>query len=164
MSEITPDYSLTPNQKTAAGVDLAPVIISPSLRFWYIELAFYLCLFCSASIALVPLFLTVWYWLVLWLIFSLLIIFILRRSFRAQKLPSVKLSVQQKSWRLKTSEGELVVVPFEDILLWAGVIILPLRETLSGRKHRLVVLSDSMSADDWRRLRVWLRMGLKDNL
>jgi hypothetical protein len=89
---------------------------------------------------------------------------ILHQSSRAKKLPSVTFSVQQKIWRLKTSGGECVVAPVNDILLWAGVIIVPLRETLSGRKHRLVMLSDSMSADDWRRLRVWLRMALKDNI
>lgn len=164
MSETTPDYSPTRSQKTSAGVDLAPVIISPSLRLWRIELAFYLCLFCAASLALIPFFLTAWYWPVLWLIFSLSIIFTLRQGSRAKKLPSVTFSVLQKIWRLKTSDGEFIVAPHDEILLWSWVIILPLCETLSGRKHRLVVLSDSMSADDWRHLRVWLRMGLKDNI
>ena len=37
------------------------------------------------------------------------------------------------------------------------LVILNLRETLSRNARRIMVLPDSMSADDFRQLRVWLR-------
>jgi hypothetical protein len=163
LSEITPASSPKrapdSHSTTAKGVDLAPVIISPSQILWRIEFAFYLSIFGAASIALLPFFLTAFYWPVLWLIFL-----VLRERWRAQKLPAITLSVQKQIWRLKNPTDEFTVAPFGEILLWAGVIILPVRETLSGRKHHIVALPDSMKAEDWRRLRVWLRTGLRGNL
>ena len=172
MSEITPDYNLksSPNRTlnshttTATGVDLAPVTIKPSQILWRIELACYSSVLCAATIALFPFLLTAFYWPILWLVFLLLVMFVLRERWRAQKIPAVSLSVQKQVWRLQNSTGEFTVVPFGEILLWAGVIILPVREVLSGCKHYIVALPDSMKAEDWRRLRVWLRTGLRNNI
>jgi len=118
----------------------------------------------SASVAIFPFMLTAFYWPILWLGFVLLIVFTLRSAQRAKNAAPQRLSVTQHVWRLQASEGELQVELCDEILLWAGVIIVPVRETASGRKHRIVALSDSMAAEDWRRLRVWLRMGLRNNL
>lgn len=168
MSEITPASSLShaasSPDKTATGVDLAPVIIKPSQILWRIELVFYCSILCAASIALFPFFLTAFYWLIIWLVFVVLIVFVLRERLRAQKLPSFTLSVQKKVWRLQYSTNEMTATPFDEILLWEGIIILPLREILSGRKYRIVILADSMKAEDWRHLRVWLRTALRNNL
>jgi hypothetical protein len=46
-------------------------------------------------------------------------------------------------------------------LVWSKVIILWVRETESGLKHRIVALPDSMTPEEWRRLRVWLRLELR---
>lgn len=168
MSEITPasnpNHASNFSHKTATGVDLAPVTIIPSQILWRIELVFYLSFFCAVTIALFPFLLSALYWPVLWLIFLLLIVFVLFQRWRAQKLSAISLSVQKKIWRLKHSAGEFTVVPFGEILMWAGVIILPVREALSGRKHYIVALPDSMNAEDWRHLRVWLRTGLRNNI
>ena len=168
MSEITPASSLNltanPTHKTATGVDLGPVIISPSQILWRIELAFYFSMLCAATLALFPFLFTAFYWPILWLIFLLLIIFVLRGRWHSQKLTPITLSVQKQVWRLVNSNGEFTVSPFGEILLWSGVIILLLQETLGGRKHYIVALPDSMKAEDWRLLRVWLRTGLRNNI
>lgn len=166
MSEVTQAYSPaadSPN-KTATGVDLAPVLITPSKILWRIELTVYSGILIAASVALFPFFLTVFYWPILWLVFLALVLLVLRERWRVQKLPAVTVSVQKQIWRLKNPTGEFTVVPFDEVLLWSGVIILPVREILSGRKHRILILRDSVTADDWRRLRVWLRTGLRNNL
>lgn len=174
MSEITPASSLNRapdsplllagQSTTATGVDLAPIAIMPSQILWRLELAFYCSVLCAATIALFPFLLTAFYWPIVWLIFMLLIIFVLRQRWCVKNLPVVTLSIQKQVWRLRNSTGEFSVNPFGEILLWVGVIILPVCETLSGRKHYIVALQDSMDADDWRRLRVWLRTGLRNNI
>jgi len=88
---------------------------------------------------------------------------VLRKRWHHKNSPPLCLSVQQKLWRLKNPAGEFVVEPFGEIVLWSGVIILPVREILGGRQHRIIVMQDSVKPDDWRRLRVWLRTGLKNN-
>jgi len=168
LSEITPDSNPNPavnsTHKAAIGVDLAPITISPSRIFWRIECAIYVCVLIAASIALFPFFLTAFYWPILWLAFLLLIMFVLREAWRIQTLPAVTLSVQKQVWRLRNPAGEFTVAPFGEILLWAGVIVLHLKDITSGRKHTIIVLPDSVKADDWRRLRVWLRTGLRNNM
>lgn len=169
MSEITPasnlksalDVSLESNK---TGVDLAPIHIAASLRLWCIELAFYSCFICAVTIALLPFFLKAFYWSILWLLFLLATGFVLRQRWLHKNSPPICLSVHKKLWQLKNSTGEVVVEPFGEILLWSGVIILPLREIMSRREHRIVVMKDSVEPDDWRRLRVWLRTGLRNNM
>ena len=166
MLETTPDYNPkhNPPSKTAAGVDLASVRISPSRWLLRCQIFVYSVMLLSASIAISPFLFSAFYWPIVWLVFLLLIIVALKSAWRAQKIPPIVLSVTQKIWRLQPADGEIIVELYDDVLIWASVIILPMRETSTGRKHRIVALSDSMSADDWRRLRVWLRMGLSKNI
>lgn len=166
MLETTPDYNPAHNfpAKTAAGVDLASVRITPSRLLLRCQIFIYSAMLLSASIAIFPFLLSAFYWPIIWLVFLLLIIVALRSAMRAQKIPPVVLTVTQRVWRLQTAEGEVIVALYDDALVWAGVIILPLREISTEKKHRIVALVDSMNADDWRRLRVWLRMGLSKNI
>ncbi len=173
MSEITqassPNHAhnsapLEPQSTSKTGVDLAPVLISSSQILCRIQLLIYSLMLLSASIAIFPFIFTAFYWLLLWLTFVLLLIMAVRSAWLRKNKAPIRLSVFQKIWRLQTSAGEIQVEPCEEILLWGSVIVLPVREISTKRKHRIVALSDSMSAEDWRRLRVWLRMGLKDNL
>ncbi len=172
MSEITPassqnsaaDSAVTSQRTTATGVDLAPVIISPSKNLWRIEFIFYSCMLVAASIAIFPFFFSAFYWPILWLVFSALIFIALRTRWRAQKLPAVTFSVEKHVWRLRDTTGEFTVVPYGEILLWSWVIILHLRNPVDGKKYHVVALTDSMKEEDWRRLRVWLRTGLRKNL
>lgn len=163
MLETTPDYNNSLPHKTVTGVDLAPVHISPSHLLWRIQLVVYMAMLLFASMAIFPFVLTAFYWPILWLIFLVLIVVVLQAARRTKNTLPIRLSVTQHLWRLQTSAGELSVEPCDEILLWAGIIILPVRETLTGRKHRIIALPDSMAAEDWRRLRVWLRMGLRKN-
>ena len=163
MSELTPDYNPAHNypHQTVTGVDLAPVVIHPSRWLWRIEIFIYLAILASASVSIFPFLLTAFYWPLLWLGFVLLVAFAWRFSLRTHKANPISLSVTQKIWRIKNSKTEIVVQPCDEILVWAGVIIVPVREIASGEKHRIIALPDSMDAEEWRRLRVWLRMGFR---
>lgn len=44
-----------------------------------------------------------------------------------------------------------------DVLCWSWLIILPLRETATGKARRLLVFADALSKDDNASLRRWLR-------
>ena len=180
MSEITPDFSLNssrsarpnsdhnspiePQHTRTTGVDLAPVLISSSQILLRIQLLIYSLILLSASIAIFPFIFTAFYWSIVWLSFVLLLIVAVRDAWLKKHKAPIRLSVFQKIWRLQTAAGEIQIEPCDEILLWDAVIVLPVRDVLTKRKYRIVALSDSMSADDWRRLRVWLRMGLKDNI
>ena len=146
-----------------SGVDLAPFVISPSNTLWRLELALYRVLLCAVSVALFPFFLSAFYWPVVWLLFSAFVAFELRRAWQATHASRLEVSVQKNVWRLKTADKECVVEPFDEILLWPAVIILPLREIDSRKKHRIVILQDSVKKDDWRRLRVWLKTAFKNH-
>ncbi len=156
--------TLEPQSTSATGVDLAPVVISPSQILWRIQVLIYSLMLLSASIAIFPFMFTAFYWPILWLSFVLLLIVAVRSARRKKHKVQIRLSVTQKIWRMQTSAGEIHVEPCDEILLWDALIVLPVREVITKRKHRIVALSDSMSADDWRRLRVWLRMGLRHNI
>ena len=165
MLEKIPDYNhshKTPHHITS-GVDLEPVVISSSLLLYRMEVFIYLFMLLSASVAVFPFVLMNFYWPLLWLAFVLVIIAALRTSQRNKNSPSVTLSVTQKNWYLQTSTGTVAVNPGNEILVWTYLIVLPVAEPLSGRKYRLLALPDSMAAEDWRRLRVWLRMELRKN-
>lgn len=165
MLEKIPDYNQDPKSsyQTATGVDLAPVVISPSLLLYRLEIFIYLAMLLFASVAIFPFLLTAFYWPLLWLVFASLIGITVKTSMRARHASSVSLRVTQKVWYMQTAEGDRIVKPCGDILVWTALVMVPVEDTLSGQKHRLVALPDSMSAEDWRRLRVWLRMALPKN-
>ncbi len=172
MSEITPASNqsahnsspLEPQRASKTGVDLAPVVISSSQILFRIQLLIYSLMLLSASIAIFPFLFTAFYWPILWLGFLLLLIVAARAAWIKKHKAPIRFSVIQKVWRVHTLEGEVQVKPCDEILFWDAVIVLSVREVLTKRKRRIVALSDSMTNEDWRRLRVWLRMGLKDNL
>lgn len=165
MLEKIPEFNQghKPSHQNNAGVDLAPVVFNPSLLLCRLEIAVYLFMLVSASAAIFPFLLAAFYWPLLWLVFALMLGVGIRSSLRAKKSPSIVLSVTQKVWRIQTSEGDIVVKPCDDILVWAAMIILPVQEVATGRKRRLIALPDSMLPEDWRRLRVWLRMALHNS-
>ncbi|MFO1388876.1 protein YgfX [Cellvibrio sp.] len=167
MSETTqgssPASALSSAESKKSGVDLAPFFIAPSIMLWRLELAIYSGFLCAASVALFPFFLSAYYWPIVWLVFCGFIAFELRKAWRATHAARIELSIQKNVWRLKTADRECVVEPFDEILLWPAVIILPLGEIDSRKKHRIVILQDSVKKDDWRRLRVWLKTAFKNH-
>lgn len=171
MLEVIPDSSLSANNRIIesqgsceSGVDLAPVVISSSRSLFRLQLLIYLAMLLSASVAIFPFLFTHHYWLILWLGFVAFLVIALRMDWLKKHKAPIRFSVIQKVWRVHTSEGEVQVKPCDEILFWDAVIVLSVREVLTHRKRRIVALSDSMANEDWRRLRVWLRMGLNDNL
>lgn len=165
MLEIIPGF----NQKSRAtlsssskniGVDLAPIIISPSKNKCIIETAVFTFLSVAVTLSLGPFLFSAKYWFLVWAAFLLFSIYTIRAGWLALKQSPVELKVTQQEWQLKSERELLLVEPFGEILVWPSVIVLPLREKQSRRIHRIVVLKDTVNADDWRRLRVWLRMGL----
>jgi hypothetical protein len=110
-----------------------------------------------AFIALLPFFLSAFYWLLLWLLFAGLIAYALVKASRAKSADSLTLDVTQSVLTLTSDECVLVVDIDGEILLWSWLIIIPLREKLNNKIHRLVVLPDSLSPDEWRRLCVWVK-------
>lgn len=156
-----PNSSLNASNKS--GVDLTPFIISPSMVLWRLELAVYCGLLCAVSVALFPFFFSAFYWPVVWLAFCGLVVLELRKAWRIKHSAPIGLSIKKDVWQLNLASGAQVVEIFDEILLWPAVIILPVREIQSGRKRRILVLPDSVRKEDWRRLRVWLRTGLRNN-
>jgi len=161
--EKIPDYSQNPNSAQTTGVDLAPVMIKPSVLLHRLEVSVYLIMSLAASIAIFPFLLTAFYWPLLWFVFLLMVAVAIKVSLRAKKSQAVSFSVVRKIWHLHTSEGDLIVKPCSEVVMWSHLIVLFVQETTSGRKHRLVALPDSIASEDWRRLRVWLRIELRKN-
>ena len=165
MSEITPGCSPTPEPSQRklsqnCGADLAPVSVSPSRSLWLAQLALLCLMLLSATIAVLPFMLTAFYWPVAWVVFLAALVYSGGECWRAKNEAAKTLSVQQNIWRLRDAGEEKTVTPCDEILLWSWVIILPLR-TENRQKIYLIAMRDSVDADAWRRLSLWLRICFK---
>ncbi len=152
MSEPTPE-------STPASPRLAPIRLHPSR---WLQRLYPLLLI---SLALLP-------WLafmghaevpMLWLIalclFDALLLWewwLMRRRWRA--IPRW-LGFEAGQWYLRWDTEALGVVPMGEWLVWPWLQVVRFRVSESSVVHTLVVLPDSATVDDRRRLRVWLRMG-----
>ena len=162
-SEITQACNPTPEPITAprhqtqglSAKELPPVSFRQSRRLWQLELAIYLSLLFCASLALFPFVLIAWYWPVTWCVFALLIG---RQAWNCwqREFPLRSLYCTNERWYLRDLGGEREIMLCDEILLWPQLIVLPVR-TADGYKTQLLFTPDAMTADDWRRLRVWLR-------
>ncbi len=148
-------------EKPVVSVDLAAVTVLPSRYLWQAQLIIYSAMLVFAFIALLPFFFAAAYWILLWLVFAFLIGVAIYKSWQAKNAAPMQFEIKQNNWRLKTSKGEFSVTPNDEILLWSWVIVIPLRETLTRNLHYLIALPDSLTKEDWRRLRVWLMTCLK---
>jgi len=161
LSGIIPAYSPAPNpSQDPAGVDLLSVTIKPSIMLWRIETLVYLVALGLATIALIPFFATAFYWSLLWLVVAGGMLGVMRKSWKAKNQLAVSVSLQNSRWRLRIASDDYLVAPCGDIVLWGHLVLLPLQETASGRRHFIIALEDSMTAEEWRRLRVWLKTRL----
>jgi hypothetical protein len=111
-------------------------------------------LFCSC-IALFPILQTAWYWPLLLITFVSVIGGYLWRTLRSRHSSLRMLYCTRDRWYLTDQGGEREVSVCDEILFWPQIIILPVRSG-EGMKSYLVLTSDAMEADDWRRLRVFL--------
>jgi hypothetical protein len=138
------------------SVDLVMISVRPSGYLWRMQVVMYSLMLIFAFIALLPFFLVSLYWVLLWLVFALLIGFAIRNSWYAKNAAPVSVEIQKNNWQLTSSAGVNSVSVSGDVLLWAWVIVIPLRENLSGKQYYIMALPDSLDKEDWRRLRVWL--------
>lgn len=69
------------------------------------------------------------------------------------------LGFEAGQWYLRWETESLGVVPVGEWLVWPWLQVVRLRVSESAVVHTLVLLPDSATKDDRRRLRVWLRMG-----
>jgi len=139
--------------------ELAPVRFGQSRRLWQAELAVYAALLIFAGIAIFPFLLTAWYWPIALLAFALFIGWHWMRCWRRPYVSSRILYCIQNRWYLRDQGGEQEIHLCDEILLWPQIVVLPAR-IASGEKKYLVLTPDAMEADDWRRLRVFLNMGV----
>ncbi|UZJ45877.1 hypothetical protein OOT55_07450 [Marinimicrobium sp. C6131] len=96
-------------------------------------------------------------WIIVLCLFNALLAWEWCRSGRRSG-PTV-LSYEAGEWTLGWQSGVVTVAPFGEWLIWPWLQLVRFREVDGRAVHTLVILPDSASADDRRRLRVWLRMG-----
>lgn len=149
--------SIIPRRRASPAPDsyLRPVQIRPSRRLWRTQLAVHLLLSLSLLWALLPWLSVDWYYS-LWLISSWLVLAgNARFLWRKHLLSDGQLSFGQTGWQWRAKDGVKDFELVDDVVVWPNLVILPFRE--NGRRTTLVLLPDSVAADDLRRLRVWLR-------
>lgn len=152
MSEPTPE-------STPASPQLAPIRLQPSR--WLLRLHRLLLI----NLALLP-------WLawmgqskmaVPWLIALCLFEVLLAREWwlmgRRWRAAPHWLGFESGQWYLRWDTESVEVVPVGEWLVWSWVQVVRFRVSGGSAVHTLVVLPDSATAEDRRRLRVWLRMG-----
>lgn len=159
MLEKIPGFNATPNSSSpTAAADLIAVTFYPSHFLYRAQLTAYLVMLIFSGIALLPFLVTDWSWIAIWLVFAGATGMAIS-SARGRKNASPKtLHITQQQWRLTTCAGEFSVKHSGELLLWSWLIIIPVRELLSGRAHYLIALPDSLDKEEWRRLRVWLNL------
>jgi hypothetical protein len=79
----------------------------------------------------------------------------LRRAWR-EEAQGWQISVREGQWMLAGDGVELPAELMRESVIWPGFVVLQLR--VGGRLRSLVLLEDSCSADELRRLRVLARM------
>lgn len=160
----TPDRAadISRQDHSVLAGELSPVRFGRSRRLWQIELAIYLALFFFAALAVSPFLLTSWYWSLILLVFVALIGWHLRRSWHSRQMATRMIFASNSRWYLRDAKGEQEIILCDEILLWPQIILLPARMA-RGDKQYLVFTPDAMEADDWRRLRVWLRFNAEKN-
>ena len=145
----------------AASVDLAAIVVYPSRLLWCAQLVVCVAMLLFAFVALFPFFKQAFYWLMLWLVFVLAVGVALRYCHHLKNAAPMSFQIKQQRCLLTTHRGIYAVTIDGDVLLWSWLVIIPLRENLTGKQHVLIALPDSLSASEWRILRVWLKTCLQ---
>lgn len=74
-----------------------------------------------------------------------------------QKCVTGVLGFTNDKWWLELEERSLQLELAGDVLCWTWLVILPLRDSASGKLHQLVIFGDALTNSDWARLHRWLR-------
>lgn len=164
MSEITP--ASRPPRALAGG--LRPISLRPSHRLAFAHGALLLALGTLAGVGLFYPVLNQPLWFLPLLLFWSLLWLSWRAQHRARRRHPDRLGFEAGQWWLKFPvRGQQGADPqaaeqrtaelIGDCVVWPGLLILPFRLHHSLRRYVLVCLNDTASAEDRRRLRVWLR-------
>jgi hypothetical protein len=143
-------------QKSAASIDLAAVSVRPSGYLWRAQYSIYGALILLAWVALLPFFLLAYYWGLIGVVFTFCVGLAIHKSWRTKNAAPIQFEIKQNIWQLTTESGTCAVTLRDNVLLWSWVIVISLRENITGKSHDIIILSDSLTKEDWRRLRVWL--------
>ena len=143
---------------SAPDTYLHPMQVSPSRMLWRMQLAAHVLLALALLWVLFPWLALSWHfpvWLISsWLVLAGDVLYLWRRRLNS----AGQLSYTHTGWQWRAKDGVKHFELVGDAVVWSSLVILPFRD--KGRSATLVLLPDSVAADDLRRLRVWLRTRL----
>lgn len=157
-----PDFRKNPEAppskvKLPAHADALTVHLQPSWRLWLMQRLVHSLLAASLSFAVLPLIPTQPLWLIFWILCLCGLWVSLRVCYWHWRSPSQVLRISGRGWWLQEGITEREIFLSDDAVVLPWLVVLPCRDKNSRARIYLVLLSDSTSLDEHRRLRVWLR-------
>lgn len=152
----SPDTPLNIAGNTGGITELI-INLQPSHQLWRAQCMVHVALAVTISCALLPIIPEQPSWILLWLLMisGLWISGLICRKALHQLPHTLRLSEHSSLLENKRTQYKLALC--DDALVWSQLVVLRYRDVQSRRRINLVILSDSTSADEHRRLRVWLR-------
>lgn len=136
---------------------LAPLSLRASQGLWRAQLAMHLLMVLFLILSLFPHLRTQPGWVLFGLGGITMILVSVYQCWKSFSVPPRQLTFNESGWSLSEA-GQRHYLEWEgEALVWGWLIILRFREKPTSRRINLVLLPDSASVDDLRRLRVWLR-------
>jgi hypothetical protein len=146
--------------RASAKLQLAPINLRPSIILWRVQWGVHLLLSLLLGWGILPWLSIQPYWLPVLLLAWLALAVHLRYLRRLHEQSAGTLLVSSGDWYWNDARGCTELVLSGAVIVWPQLIVLPFREQHRRWRKTLVLLPDSASADDRRRLRVWLRTSL----
>lgn len=143
-----------------SGDNLAPIVLKPSRRLLLTQALVLLAMGIAAPLALLPHWSSQpWWWLVLILLWALLGLAGYSIWMAHQRGPRC-LRYHGGDWYLTLAGVEYRSELIGEAVIWPKLLVARYRLRVSGQKVNLVCLPDCVRKEDFRRLRVWLRIYL----
>jgi hypothetical protein len=142
------------------GLQLSAIKVQQSVTLWRMQIAIHLLILFCLCWGLGPLMPGLWQMILMWITLCLLLAFHFYYLWHLHRQETGFLWVSDSDWHWQDKNGHCDLVLAGSITIWPSLIILPFRECTHGRRKTLILLSDSATAEDLRRLRTWLRTSL----
>ncbi|MDQ2075275.1 protein YgfX [Marinimicrobium sp. ABcell2] len=152
-----PSTEATPAENTDY---LMPVPLRPSRYLFWGQALLIVCLASASAFALSPHLQAQPLWGMVLFLFWALLALAAYGIWQAHKHGPSKLSYRQGDWYLTLDGVEFRAALIGDLVIHSRILVARFRLHASGAKVNLICLPDSVSRDDFRRLRVWLRIYL----
>lgn len=136
---------------------LSPVAIRPSRQLQWLLLGVHLGLAACLTFALLPYLGRQPVWSLVWLVGLTALAVSTCRVSNIRNSGTCLISFTEQGWRMTAQDTEQALRWAGDAVVWSWLIVLRFRTQANGKRIDLLLLSDSTSAEDRRRLRVWLR-------